>query len=239
MGMEDILAIVPARGGSKGIPRKNLATVCGVPLVGRAVAAAREAGCDVVVSTDDDEIAEAGRAAGATAVLVRPAELATDQAGTLGVLQHAVRAFEGLRGHAISAVMTLQPTSPLRTGEDVREAGARFAKRPPDCRSLISVSQGSHLNPSILYSADPDGRGVPLAAAAAFSRQQEAQLLIRNGAIYIADRALIMDDGRVICDRPLLYRMPRWRGVNIDDYFELYLAQVLGEHPPSGAAAEA
>ena len=238
--MEDrILAIVPARGGSKGIPRKNLATVAGQSLIARAVHAGRDAGLQVFLTTDDQEMREAGIAAGAMAPFLRPDNLASDSASSIHVLQHAIAWYEAETGHPLDMIVALQPTSPLRTAEDVRAAVAAFRDRPDGTRSLISVSQASHLNLSILYRQDEDGCGVQVAPPTGMSRQAEPQFLIRNGAVYIAERDMVVTQTRVICDRPLLYRMPRWRGVNIDDYFELYLAQVLGEHPPSGAAAEA
>ena len=238
MGLEvrrDVLAVVPARAGSKGVPRKNLLCVAGQPLGVRAV----RAGLPVVLSTDDEEIRKAGAAAGAIASFLRPAHLATDTASTVAVLQHAVEWYEGEIGQRVTAVIGLQPTSPLRTAEDVRGALAAFDERPAGCESLISVSQASHLNLGILYWSDGAGRGHQMAAQAGVSRHDERQLMIRNGAVYIAGRELLMAQGRVMCDAPMLYRMPRWRSINIDDHFELYLAQLLAEHPPSGPAAEA
>lgn len=236
---DHVLAVVPARGGSKGIPRKNLAPVAGRPLVARAVAAGLEAGLAVVLSTDDEEIRAAGATAGAIAPFLRPASLATDTASSVAVLQHAVDWYERETGRRVATIVGLQPTSPLRTGDDVRAALASFDARPAGCHSLISVSQASHLNLSILYTPEAGGRGRQVAVHTGLSRHAEPQLMIRNGAVYIVERGLLMDQGRVMCDAPLLYRMPRWRGVNVDDSFELYLAQLLGEHPPSGSAAEA
>lgn len=228
-----------ARGGSKGVPRKNLTRVAGESLIARAVAAGRDAGLTVFLTTDDEEMRAAGLAAGAIAPFLRPPALATDSASSIDVLQHVIEWHEREAGSRLDSIVALQPTSPLRTSDDVRGAIEAFDGRLGGTRSLISVSQASHLNLSILYRRDADGCGIQVAAATGAARQVEPQLLIRNGAVYVAERDLIMNDQRVICDRPLVYRMPRWRGVNIDDHFELYLAQLLGEHPPTGAAAEA
>ena len=235
---DPILAIVPARGGSKGVPRKNLACVGGRPLVVRAVSAGVEAGLPVVLSTDDEEIRAAGIAAGAIGPFLRPGHLATDTATSIAVLQHAVEWYEHEQRTRVQVVVGLQPTSPLRTADDVRRALAIFETRPAGCRSLISVSQASHLNLSILYRPQGDGRARPVGMQPGLSRHDEPQLMIRNGAVYIAERDMLMNDGQVMCAAPVIYRMPRWRGINIDDYFELYLAQLFGEHPPSGPAAE-
>lgn len=120
-----IVAIVPARGGSRGIRRKNLRRVGGQTLVERAINAGRLARSidRVVLSTDDPAIAEVGRAAGAEVPFLRPPELASDDAGTIDVLRHAVRELERA-GATIDLVVTLQPTSPLRTPEEIDRAVA-------------------------------------------------------------------------------------------------------------------
>lgn len=233
-----IVAVVPARGGSKGVPRKNLAVVGGRSLVARAVSTGCEAGLVVVLSTDDEEIQREGIAAGAVAPFVRPADLATDKATSVAVMQHAVGWFEDSIGERVETVVGLQPTSPLRTAEDVRAALAAFAARPAGCRSLVTLSHASHLNLSILYRFNSDGKACQLQPPLGFSRHEEPQLMIRNGAVYIAERDLLMVDGAVICPAPAAYVMPRWRGINVDDHFELYLAQLVADCPPDGLSSE-
>lgn len=233
-----VLAIVPARCGSKGVPGKNIAIVGAKSLVARAVEAGRDAGLPVLLSTDDEEIRAEGISAGAMAPFLRPAHLSTDRASSVSVLQHAVSWFEAHHDEKVSTVIGLQPTSPLRSAEDVKGALMKFEDRPPGCRSLISLSHASHLNLSILYRLESDGRARQVELPTGFSRHDEPQLMIRNGAVYIAERDLLMEENMVICRSPTVYIMPRWRGINVDDHFELYLAQLLGNYPPCGPAAE-
>ena len=137
-----ILAIVPARGGSKRIPRKNLIPLGGRPLIHWTIEAARTSCvCDeVLVSTDDKEIAELARDAGATVPWLRPADLATDTARSSDVIAHALDWYEKSHG-AVDAVLLLQPTSPFRSAASIRGGVLTYAAQPvPRLHSVVSVS---------------------------------------------------------------------------------------------------
>ncbi|MCM0018585.1 MAG: acylneuraminate cytidylyltransferase family protein [Tagaea sp.] len=182
--MARILAIVPARGGSKGIPRKNLAPVAGRPLIAWTIEAARAArGIDrLVVSTDDPEIASAARAWGAETAM-RPAELAADDTPTLPVLRHALAAL----GETPDAVLTLQPTSPLRRAGHIEGALDAFLADPA-ADSLVSVVAVPHVfHPRSVMKPDVEGYLVPyLDSAQPYRRQDKEPVFARNGAaIYI------------------------------------------------------
>ncbi|UXH77629.1 cytidylyltransferase domain-containing protein [Roseateles amylovorans] len=137
-----LLALVPARGGSKRLPRKNVLMLGGRPLIQWSIDAARESGVciDVLVSTDDDEIAQASRDAGAMVPWLRPAELATDTAGSAGVISHALDWYEQAHG-AVDAVLLLQPTSPFRSAKAIRGAVRTYADQAGTTRHpVVSVS---------------------------------------------------------------------------------------------------
>ena len=122
---ECVLAVIPARGGSKGVPRKNIRDLCGKPVIAWTIETAVAAGDHlhrVIVSTDDDEIAKAARAAGAEAPFMRPAKLATDEAPGLPVIQHAVEFVEEEEGASVDWVLVLQPTAPFRNTDDIAES---------------------------------------------------------------------------------------------------------------------
>lgn len=135
-----LLAIVPARGGSKRLPRKNVLLLEGKPLIAWSIAAARDSGCfvDVLVSTDDAEIAETARAHGALVPWLRPPELATDTARSIDVVLHALDWYERERG-AVAGMMLLQPTSPFRTAGTIRAAATRFLDLGADA-PVVGVS---------------------------------------------------------------------------------------------------
>ncbi|MGW3242943.1 cytidylyltransferase domain-containing protein [Streptomyces sp. NPDC001070] len=141
--MPTVLAVIPARGGSKGVPGKNLAPVGGVPLVARAVRACREAGLvtDVVVSTDDPSIAEAARTAGAEVVL-RPAAIAGDTATSEAAVLHAMDAHEAMTGHGSDVVLLVQCTSPFITTEDVNGVAAAVVEDGADTAVTVAPFHG-------------------------------------------------------------------------------------------------
>ena len=186
------LAVIPARGGSKGIPRKNLARVAGRPLIAWSIAAARAAHCieRVVVSTEDAEIAAVARNEGAD-IVDRPAELAADDTPTRPVIVHAFDA-AAASGFAADAVFTLQPTSPLRTARHIDDAAALFAA-DPFADSLVSCIAVPHIfHPRSVMRMSPEGYLQPyLDAPLPLRRQDKEPVFARNGAaIYItrADR---------------------------------------------------
>lgn len=136
-----VIAIIPARGGSKGLPRKNLAWLGGFPLIGWSIAAALEARLvdAVVVSTDDEETACVAEALGAEVPFIRPAELAADDTPDLPVFEHALHALRSLRGWSPELVVQLRPTSPLRRRGMVDEA-VQLLRAHPDADSLRAVT---------------------------------------------------------------------------------------------------
>lgn len=144
-----VLAVIPARGGSKRLPRKNVLPLGGKPLIQWTIEAGRESGAcqDLLVSTDDPEIAEIAQRCGAMVPWLRPAELATDTAGTGQVLSHALAWYESQFG-VVDAVLLLQPTSPFRSSNSIAAAVALFARQPSEAvRSVVSVSP-AHTHPA-------------------------------------------------------------------------------------------
>lgn len=230
-----ILGVIPARGGSKGIEGKNLRRVAGRTLIAYAIEAARESAglTDCLVSTDSEEIAEAAAAAGAPTSFRRPAALATDEAPTTGVLQHALEFYERQHHVTVHSVVTLQPTTPVRTSHDIDAALERYLAHQPDADSLISVCDAVHMHPLTLYTERGDWLEPFAAGQSTLTRRQDfSRTLWRNGAIYITRRDLLMDGKRVVGRRPLFYEMSRESSVNIDGEFDLALAEwVLSRRP--------
>jgi CMP-N-acetylneuraminic acid synthetase len=202
-----LLAIVPARGGSKGIPRKALCPLNGIPMIEYTLRAARESRLDaVLISTDDDEIARFGPS------VIRPFELAQDDTPMYPVIEHAVY------GLSLDAVMILQPTSPLRTAEDINNA-LEIWEKAKNPRCLVSVCLGIH--PKKSYTID----GRPFFEQVPYDKHKDA-VYTRNGAIFITSMELL-DEGRLFDESPLLYVMPKTRSVDIDDFEDLKIAEAL------------
>jgi N-acylneuraminate cytidylyltransferase len=224
----DVVALVPARGGSKGLPRKNLRPLGGHPLVAWSIAAARQAAsvAAVLVSTDDEEIAAVARAYGAEVPFLRPAELARDDTPDLPVFQHALAWLERERGARPELVVQLRPTSPLRPLGMVDEAVERLCAYPP-ADSLRAVTAPSQSPYKMWRLAGPLLEPlVGTAASELFNapRQQLPPVYWQTGHIDVVRRATILEQrsmsGRRIM--PLVVD-PRY-AVDIDSLDQLELA---------------
>ena len=210
----DVLGLIPARGGSKGIPRKNLASIAGKPLLAWTVDAARASRelTRVVVSTDDDEIASAA----GVDVLRRPGELAADETPMLDVIRHAIYEL------APDVLVLLQPTSPLRRGEHVDAAVRLLLESGAD--SVVSVVAVPHrYRPEALMDV-VDARIVPRGEAR--TRQAKELVYARNGPAVLALRAGRLGDDLYAGDcRPFL--MDERDSLDVDEPFDLELAELL------------
>ena len=216
----EVVALIPARGGSKGIPRKNLAPVAGRPLLAWTVDAARESRTvtRAVVSTENEEVADAARSLGAE-VLARPPELAADDTPMQPVIAHAV---EELGGPDV--LVLLQPTSPLRQAEHVDAAVELLLASGAD--SVVSVVEVPHrYRPGSLMALDGD-RLVRVADDHATMRQEKPLVYARNGPAVLALRP-----DRIGADlyggdcRP--YLMGPRESLDVDEPFDLELAELL------------
>lgn len=234
---EKILALIPARGGSKGVPRKNIRPVAGKPLLAYTIEtalAARELFHRIIVSTDDEEIAAVARQFGSEVPFMRPADLAGDRIPMIPVIQHAVRFVEEQDQVRLDWVLLLQPTAPFRTAEDLAQA-VRLAQQG-GCDSVISVVQVFAHHP-ILMKRIENGRLLPYCIEEKEgTRRQDYQppAYMRNGAIYLTRRDVLMGGsiwGKEICP----YVMPEERSVNVDSELDLKLVELmLAERQGSG-----
>jgi CMP-N-acetylneuraminic acid synthetase len=222
-----LLAIIPARGGSKGIPRKNICPLGGRPLIAYSIDAARGSSAidRTVVSTDDDEIAAISRSLGAE-VRMRPAVLAQDDTPTRAVLAHVVAELEG-EAYRPDAVMTLQPTSPLRTAQHIDAAAALFAA-DPRADSLVSCIAVPHVfHPLSVMRRTADGYLEPfLAEPQPHRRQDKETVFARNGAaIYITRTPRLTE--YVFGGRLIPFLMDAASSVDIDTLDDLRAAERL------------
>lgn len=226
-----ILGIVPARGGSKGIPRKNLADVCGRPLIAYSIETGRQlldngtlARC--IVSTDDDEIAACAKALGADVPFMRPAAAATDTAKALAYVLHALEVLEPQDG-AYDAVMLLQPTSPIRNAAVIAEAVARMAAGQSD--SLISCYREEYINELVMYDPQADGTLIPRNPLhnKGVRRQEHGPAMVRNGALYVTRTPYLKATGSLVCDRPVLLEMSKLDSIDVDAPDDLILLRAV------------
>jgi CMP-N-acetylneuraminic acid synthetase len=227
---EKILAVIPARGGSKGVPRKNIRLLCGKPLIAYTIEtalAARHLLYRVIVSTDDDEITTVALEYGAEVPFLRPAELSGDEVPTLPVLQHAVNFVEKMNQIILDWVLVLQPTAPFRTVEDI-EASIALAMEG-GCDSVISVVRVFSVHP-ILMKRIEENRLLPycLEEKEGIRRQDyQPPAYMRNGAIYLTRRHVLMELSSIWGEVIRPYVMPHERSLGIDSELELKLVEIL------------
>lgn len=215
----DIVAIIPARGGSKGVPRKNVLSVAGVPLVARAVAAARGAGIErVYVSTDDAEIASVARGAGAE-VIERPAEIAGDTASSESAVLHALDAL----GLEQGTVAFLQATSPFIPADRLAQGVAMVASGEFDSAFSAYETYG------FLWAHAEDGHATAVNHDASFRprRQDREPHFMETGAFYVFDAAGFRDAGHRFFGSIGIVEVPENSAIEIDNLFEFELAGAI------------
>lgn len=223
---KSILAIIPARGGSKGVLRKNIRSVAGRPLIYWAIRAAQEAHevTKYIVSSDDDAILDVARSFGAPTIK-RPRYLAGDTTPMIPVLQHlCMEAEQG--GKNFDYVLLLQPTAPMRSAWHVDEAINMLVNQSKR-ESLVSVYQVTDCHPSRMYHLHKGYLSKFYEEPEGSLRQDLAPVYHRNGAIYMCSRDLLMKSGRLLCDTPIPYVMSKEESVNIDDEQDLMIADFL------------
>lgn len=225
--MSRVLALIPARGGSKGVSRKNMRPVAGKPLFAHSVAQALETGSvdDVIVSSDDDQILRCAAEYGAIA-LRRPERLALDDSPVIDAVVHAV----GLYG-PYDTVVLLQPTSPLREVADISRAIELFQETGVPVCSVFRVED---THPARMYTiaGDPTSttsRMLPLMPDFSQHRRQDLPpMYLRNGAIYVFGNREI-NAGQIIGDQMVPYIMPLERSINVDTELDMALLKLVME----------
>lgn len=221
------LAVIPARGGSKGIPGKNIAPVGGKPLIAWSIEAALAAQSRprVIVSTDADDIAACATSCGAEVPFRRPAALATDDAPGEAPILHALQWLRESEGWEPDLVMCLQPTSPLRTAADIDASIARLEALDAD--SLVSVTSADP-HPYWTKRIDEGGWIRSFLPDVGMPRRQDLPAVYAlNGAIYLSRRAALLEAGGWYAGRTCGYVMPADRSLDIDTPWDLHLADLI------------
>jgi CMP-N,N'-diacetyllegionaminic acid synthase len=227
---DKILAIIPARGGSKGVPRKNIRNLGGKPLIAHTIEVALAISHrfhTVMVSTEDQEIAELSRQYGAQVPFLRPEALAGDNIPMIPVLQHVVQSIEERDRIYLDWVLLLQPTVPFRIPEDIETALTLGFQG--GCDSVISVVQVFATHP-ILMKKINDGQLLPYCIEEKEgTRRQDYQppAYMRNGAIYLTRRDVIMEQNSIWGSFIRPYIMPPERSLNIDSELDFKLCELL------------
>jgi CMP-N-acetylneuraminic acid synthetase len=224
-----VLGVIPARGGSRGIPRKNLVPLAGTPLLGYTIRAAQGSRrlTRTILSSEDEEIRAVARSLGADVPFVRPAGLATDEASSLSVVTHALQFVENEEGHEYDFVCLLQPTCPLRTAYDIDRAIAMLEQSDADAIVSLARVEEPHPIKMMLVSDDVIHPLFPEQWRETVRRQDLPPAFYLNGAIYCVRRAVLLGQESMWGKKTLAYVMPAERSVNIDSTLDIQRAECL------------
>lgn len=216
-----LLAIIPARAGSKGLPGKNVKMLCGKPLLAWSVESARNSKYldEVMVSTDSEEIAEVARQYGGSVPFLRPEPLSTDESPTFDAVEHVLQAYAREFARSFDYVVLLEPTSPLREKGDIDAMVERLVDRK-DCDSIISIGEvGEH--PAYLKRIRGEDLLPYCAELAQTTRRQDNEpAYFPYGVAYIAKTESLLREKTFYCGKSLFYKIMRHQCREIDDIYD-------------------
>jgi len=230
MSQHSTIAIIPARGGSKGLPGKNIRRLGGLPLITHSIRFAQlcpEIG-RCIITTDDKEIASVAREAGGEVPFLRPPELAEDATPMLPVLQHAIREMEAREGKHYELVILLQPTSPFRLPEDVSRA-TEIMEQDHDAVGVVAVSVPA-FNPRVVCVEEKGGYLRWAFDPKTYTRRQEAELVYRvNGMLYVwlRDHLMRSSSDELYSAPHRILRVPEERALDIDTLHDFQVGEAL------------
>jgi N-acetylneuraminate synthase len=220
-----VLAIIPARGGSKGIQHKNIVDLCGKPLLAYTIDAALKSKYidRVIVSTDDQKIADVAKQNGAEVPFIRPKELAADTTPTEPVLRHAIKWLEDNENFTADAVVTLEPTSPLRSKETIDRSIEQFFSSKSGIDSVVTVTEDR----SCFGTLDGNNTFTHLFKNQPRRRQDRTPLYKENSAIYVTKKDVIINQSSVLGKKTKAIIIDEVESLDIDVPFDLCIAEAI------------
>lgn len=232
--MKKILAVIPARGGSKGLPGKNIKQLIDKPLVAWSIEQGLKSKyvTEVIVSTDSEEIAAIAKKYGARVPFMRPSFLAEDNSSTADVLIHLVNELEK-SGEYYDYLLLLEPTSPLRESEDIDKAFEQLLS-VPDAKSIVGISQVESQHPSFTVSVTAEGFIRSKNNFKVLRRQEIEELYFYEGSVYISEVATYKEKANFYHEKSLGYIMPKWKAFEIDDHVDFIITESLLKARASG-----
>ena len=225
-----VLALIPARGGSKGLPGKNIKDLCGMPLLAWPIRAAKESNYidQVIVSTENKNYADIARSYGASVPFIRPAKLAKDDSTTYLVVEHALNYLKS-QNEMYDYMVLLEPTSPLTTSKDIDEALKLLISKRNLADSVVGVSKVEATHPVFDVRINDKGLIEPYATEnfSTFRRQEIEDLYHFEGSLYISDTKILLKEKTFYHERTLPYIVPRWKSLEIDEMVDMITAEAL------------
>lgn len=231
-----VLGVVTARGGSKGLPGKNIRPLCGKPLIAWTIDAAFGAKLldAVVVSTDDQQIASVAKQFGAEVPFLRPPELAGDTASSIDVVLHAIDALKE-SGRDFDIVVLLEPTSPLREPDDIRAALDKMLTA--GAGAVVSVCRAESAHPAFMFRQGEDSRLRPFMERppTGLRRQEIEPLFFLEGTVYASRIDVLRENRSFYHNDTVAYEVPKWKFLEIDDIDDFQMVEALAKHMGLGS----
>lgn len=225
-----ILAIIPARGGSKGLPGKNIKPLCGKPLIGWTIEQAQSSKYidEIFVSTDSNEIAAVAEDFGIKVPFLRPAELATDTSPSSAFVLHTIDYYRN-KGQEFDYILLLEPTSPLRDITDINIAIEQLLNHDT-AKSIVGVSKVEATHPAFLVDISKEGLLKPyLKEMKTLRRQELSDLYFFEGSLYLSDIDFYIKEQTFYHDLTLPYVVPKYKVYEIDDIVDFYIVEKILE----------
>ena len=222
-----VLAVIPARGGSKRLPRKNITKIGKHPMIAYSIMAANDAKLvtDLLVSSEDDEILEVARKYGASTPFKRPANLATDEVRNIDVVLHALEYMENEKGEKYDIIVLLQPTAPIRSAEHIDEAVKRLWES--DLPTLAAVKGPFQKRDPVLKRIDSDGNLVAYCNDPDLDNREP--FFIYNAALYAVKRDFFISEKKYISERQVPLIMDKYYSTDVDELADLIIAEAYME----------
>ena len=229
---KSVLAIIPARGGSKGLPGKNIRPMCGKPLIGWTIDKAKKCRYldTILVTTDDQKIANIAQNFGAYVPFIRPAEFATDETSTYDVIRHALSYFKDTEFKEFDYVVLLEPTSPLREDDDIDKMLELIVARQDEFDSIVSIGEVTE-HPSIMKRLVGDGIEPFCPELAQTTRRQEnTPAYFPFGVAYIAKTNSLLEENTFYTRRCMYFLIKRYQNYEIDDIYHFKCIESIMKH---------
>ena len=225
-----VLALIPARGGSKGLPGKNIKDLCGRPLLAWPIRAAKESKYidQVIVSTENKNYADIAKSYGASVPFIRPAKLARDDSTTYLVIEHALNYLKS-QNEIYDYMVLLEPTSPLTTSKDIDKALKLLISKRDLADSVVGVSKVEATHPVFDVRINDKGLIEPYVENGfnIFKRQDIDTLYHFEGSLYISDLTILTREKSFCHNRTLPFIVPRWKAIEIDELVDYVCAEAI------------
>lgn len=227
---KSVLAIVPARGGSKGLPGKNIRELCGRPLIAWSIQAGLGSSYvdEVMVTTDSPEIASVAEAFGAVVPFLRPADLASDVATSFDVIRHVLDFYKTDLKRSFAYVVLLEPTSPLRDKQDVDGALLQLVSNS-QATAITGICKTESQNPAFLVRRDAAGfiSGYESTDMKVLRRQDIADVFFFEGSVYISETEALVRHKTFYHAQTMGYEVPKWKSMEIDDMDDFVMVEAM------------